>query len=103
MPPTLEVAGSDTNASLTVRGKGTGSVYLASSQANYVRANGATTTNAPAVYAEGSDTNIDLLLSGKGTGNVRFGTWTASGDTAVNGYITVKDAAGNTRKIATIA
>lgn len=36
-------------------------------------------------------------------GNVQFGTWTSSGAVSVNGYITIKDAAGNTRKLATIA
>lgn len=34
---------------------------------------------------------------------VRFGTWTSNADAPVNGYITVKDYAGNTRKLATIA
>jgi hypothetical protein len=47
--------------------------------------------------------NIDLTLTPAGTGVLKFGTWTSNADAAVNGYITVKDAAGNSRKLATIA
>jgi hypothetical protein len=42
-------------------------------------------------------------LTPKGTGNVRFGTFTVNADTAITGYITIKDAGGTTRKLATIA
>lgn len=93
----------DTNVSVNLRGQGTGSVFIGNSQANYARFNGASAGNTPAIYAEGSDTNIDLLLSGKGTGVVRLGSWTTNADAAVNGYLTIKDSAGNTRKLATIA
>jgi hypothetical protein len=48
--------------------------------------------------AVGSDTNIDLALTTKGTGVLRFGTYTA-GILAQAGYITIKDAAGNTRNL----
>lgn len=99
----FSVEGTGTNVDASLRGKGTGSVFLGNSQANYARVNGATAGNPTALYAEGSDTNIDLLLSGKGTGLVRVGAWTSNADAAVNGYITIKDAAGNTRKLATIA
>ena len=51
----------------------------------------------------GADANIDLRLQGKGTGVVRFGTWTSNADAAVNGYVTIKDSGGTTRKLATIA
>ena len=47
--------------------------------------------------------NIDLRLLPHGTGLVRFGTKTATGDVAVDGYVTIKDAAGNTVKLATVA
>lgn len=78
------------------------------------REEGSTTVNYPAfvaslttspvrIQAQGSDTNIDLELEPKGTGNVRFGTHTGGGDTTSNGYITIKDSAGNTRKIMTTA
>lgn len=36
-------------------------------------------------------------------GGLKFGTHTGNADAAVNGYITIKDAAGNSRKLATIA
>lgn len=75
---------------------------VASSQ-NYLSVFGAATTNTPAVAATGVDTDIDIELRPKGTGRVWLGTWTTNADTAVNGYITVKDSAGVIRKIATIA
>jgi hypothetical protein len=59
---------------------------------------GAATGAAPSITATGSDTNIDIRLTPKGTGNVRFGTYTA-GILAQAGYITIKDAAGNTRNL----
>jgi hypothetical protein len=70
---------------------------------NYLAVTPAVTTGSPALGAVGSDTNIDLLLQGKGTGLVRFGTHTGGADTTSNGYITVRDAAGNTRKLMTTA
>ena len=63
----------------------------------------AATGATPAFAAEGDDTNIDIELRPKGTGRVWIGAWTTNDDTAVNGYITVKDSTGITRKIATIA
>ena len=53
--------------------------------------------------AEGASSNIDVFLATKGTGVLRFGTWTSNADAAVNGYVTIKDAGGTTRKLATIA
>lgn len=61
------------------------------------------TTTPVIVQASGTDANIDLQLNPKGTGNVRFGTFTVNADAPVTGYITVKDAAGNARKLAVIA
>jgi len=69
---------------------------------NKVTLSGAATGSPPSIAATGTDTNIDLTLTPKGTGNVRFGTLTASGDAAVSGYITIKDAGGTTRKLAVI-
>lgn len=43
----------------------------------------------------------DIVLSP--TGNVKFGTHTGTGDVVSNGHITIKDAAGNTRKLMTTA
>jgi hypothetical protein len=39
----------------------------------------------------------------KGTGNVRFGTHSAIAAETVTGYITIKDSAGNTRKLAVLS
>lgn len=113
---TLNIAGASTNASLILAGKGTGSVYFrggdgtdilrgdrVASSVNYVAVTPAVTTGSPALSAVGSDTNIDLQLQGKGTGLVRFGSHTGGGDTVSNGYITIRDAAGNTRKLMTTA
>jgi hypothetical protein len=50
-----------------------------------------------------SASDKDLLLQTQGTGLVKFGTRTAGGDTVSNGYITIKDAAGNTVKLMTTA
>lgn len=78
--------------------------YRASASAvNYIDALSAPTGQGPQIGVAGSDTNADLRLTGKGTGVVRFGTWTSNADAAVNGYITIKDYAGTTRKLATIA
>jgi hypothetical protein len=53
--------------------------------------------------ANGTDANIDIWINPKGTGVLRVGTWTSNADAAVNGYVTIKDSAGSTRKLATIA
>ena len=68
------------------------------SAVNFLQVQGAATGGNPVISAQGSDTNIDLLLGGKGTGVVKFGTYTA-GVVAQAGYITIKDAAGNTRRL----
>lgn len=73
------------------------------SAANYISVGNNTAGAAPYLAALGSDTNIDFQISPKGTGVLRFGTWTSNADAAVNGYVTIKDSAGNTRKLATIA
>jgi hypothetical protein len=68
------------------------------SAVNYVNVIGAIATASPSLAAAGSDTNIDLTLTPKGTGVLKFGTYTA-GILAQAGYITIKDAAGNTRNL----
>ena len=52
--------------------------------------------------AEGLDTNIDVQFTPKGTGLVRYGTHTANPDAPITGFILIKDAAGNQRKLAVI-
>jgi len=49
-----------------------------------------------------STNNGDLYLA-PATGVVRFGTKTGTGDAVLDGYVTIKDAAGNTVKLATTA
>ena len=48
-----------------------------------------------------ADKNISLVPSG--TGKVKFGTFTGSGDVAVNGSISILDSGGSARKLATVA
>jgi len=114
LSPSLRGRGSDTNVGLGFDTKGTGAVTFTSNSFGstefQIFAGGAASwlgvasdATAPFINANGAAANIDVRLVPKGTGAVRFGTWTSNGDAAVNGYITVKDAAGNTRKLATIA
>jgi hypothetical protein len=79
--PNISVQGSDTNAALILRSKGTfacefqssaGTVLLqalpVASSVNYLRVSPAVTGGDPVLSAQGSDTNIDLVLQPKGTG-----------------------------------
>lgn len=78
-------------------------VTVTTAAVNYLNAQSSTAGNALQLSASGSDTDIDLQLTPKGAGNVRFGTHVGSGDVACNGYITIKDAGGTTRKLMTTA
>ena len=115
-PPTLDSVGTDTNIDSIARTKGTGSWKATNTGGNtlLVAGGGTSLVNFPQVQASaagaavqyqvlGSDTNIDLQLTPKGAGNVRFGAFTVNADAPITGYITVKDAAGNVRKLAVIA
>lgn len=89
---------------ITAEGASLFTVNKAANAVNGVAVFAGATTSAPNISAISSvDTNVDLRLSGKGTGVIRFGTWTSNADAAINGYITIKDSAGNVRKLATIA
>jgi hypothetical protein len=109
--PSLTVQGSDTNAALNLASKGLSNIVLvsngviaatalnlSSAAVNYISLRGNTTGNAPSIVATGSDANIDFYLQTTGTGVLQFGTYTA-GIVAQAGYITIKDAAGNTRRL----
>lgn len=114
--PTISSQGSDADINLKFVAKGAGSIsfFTNTSQlqfrvlhtggtiVNYTTATGSATGAAPAFSVAGTDTNIDLALTPKGTGLVRFGTLTATTDTAISGYITIKDSGGTTRKLAVI-
>lgn len=110
----MRARGADTNVGMNFDVKGAGDFIFTSGQfgrTNFKIYGSAGTdylatdavTGAPYLAAEGASANIDIPITPKGTGVVRFGTWTSNADAAVNGYITIKDAAGNTRKLATIA
>lgn len=114
----LDVTGSDSgvNAFMVTKGIGvwnfcTGSssgnrqlqIGHVASAVNYLYLTGAATGNAVTVSAAGSDSNIDFAITPKGTGNVRFGTHSAIAAETVTGYITIKDSAGNTRKLAVLS
>jgi hypothetical protein len=57
------------------------------------------------LYSDGTDATIDASgdLYLNPTGNVKFGSHSAIGAETVTGYITIKDAAGNTRKLAVVS
>jgi hypothetical protein len=73
------------------------------SAVNFAQITGSATGNAVTASAAGSDSNIDFAITPKGTGNVRFGTHSAIAAETVTGYITIKDSAGNTRKLAVLS
>jgi hypothetical protein len=82
------------------------SVFLISHQptnVNRLQAVSNDTGNPPTLSAAGTDTNIDLSLNSKGTGRVRYGTHVANADAPISGYIEIKDASGNIRKLAVIS
>lgn len=92
--------------SLGAQAGSTGEILRATrngSAVNYVNVTGGAAGANPGLSAAGADANLDLNLNAKGSGVLKFGTWTSNADAAVNGYITIKDAAGNLRKLATIA
>ena len=74
------------------------------SAVNFVELANAVTGSPAEVRARGSDTFIDLMLTPRGSGGrVRYGTHTATSDTAVTGYIEIKDAAGTVRRLAVVS
>ena len=73
-------------------------VPVVASSANWMAIQAATATNAPSISAQGTDTDIDLALYTKGAGSLKFGTYTA-GALTPTGYITIKDANNNVRRL----
>jgi hypothetical protein len=106
--PTITSQGSDTNINLSLSPKGAAVVAVSSelrvatAAVNFFQMYGSGSGSGPVFASIGSDTNIDLTLTPKGTGNVRFGTHTGTADTAVSGYIEIKDSGGTIRKLAVI-
>lgn len=115
--PILTAQGSDTNTGIVIAAKGTGHIGFYSgggsrlnvniidvaSSVNYIEFAGAATGSGVEVRARGSDADIDLKLEPKGSGRVRFGTHSALAAETVTGYITIKDSAGNDRKLAVVS
>ena len=115
--PGFAATGSDVSVSSAFTTKGTGAHFFSTntygslalaivhtaSAVNYAQITGAATGNAPAFSVAGSDSNIDFALTTKGTGVLRFGTHSALAAETVTGYITIKDSAGNTRKLAVVS
>ena len=112
--PVISTQGSDTNVILNIASKGNASIIFNANSAeqfrtgavasavNSLQLNGATTGNSPSLQARGTDTDIDLTFTPKGAGYIKFGTLTATADTAISGYITIKDSGGTLRKLAVI-
>jgi hypothetical protein len=90
--PVLSIQGSDTNAGLAIRAKGSGFITLGqdstsqfgvsrtASAVNYLLASGSTAGNAITLSSFGSDTNISQVFQSKGTGAIDL----AAGSSGVN-------------------
>lgn len=109
----VQVGTAGANSSMAVndnviRFRGAGSANLLemahqTSAVNYLQVINRATGSAPRITATGTDTNVDMELVCKGSGVLRFGTYAAIAAEALAGYITIKDAAGTSRKVAVIA
>ncbi len=73
------------------------------SAVNYLAITNSATGGGVTIGAAGTDTNINIALTPKGTGTLKFGTYTAKGAEAFDGFITITDAGGNARKLMTCA
>lgn len=69
---------------------------------NHLTVGGSATGDPLSIVADGLDANVDIAITPRGTGLLKFGAHTGSGDVAISGFITIKDAAGNNRKLAVI-
>jgi hypothetical protein len=114
--PGITVRGADANIALAISSKGTGALSFltnAYTDKQFEISHLANATsflsvrgdafNQPAITANGAAADIDIRLIPKGAGLVLLGPWVTNADAAVNGYVTIKDAAGDVRKLATIA
>lgn len=86
-----------TNGLFPTRAQQLAILHTASS-VNFLTVAGGAAGNAVSLGVLGSDAAIDIGINPKGAGLLKFGTYTA-GILAQTGYITVKDAAGNTRNL----
>lgn len=110
--------GTDAVISTDIYSKSTGAVRLmshggtgenlrivppASAPTDYLTIAGSTGGTIATIGTAGASSNIDIRFLPKGTGVMRFGAFAASGDVAINGYVTIKTDDGVTRKLATVA
>jgi hypothetical protein len=98
--------GAATGLSLSPAGGGASVVidYVAST-VNYIELISAA-AGTPALVtfgAGGSSANIDIAITPKGTGVLKFGTYSAKGAEAFDGFISIKDSGGTARKVMTCA
>jgi hypothetical protein len=70
---------------------------------NYFSLHNGAAGSAARILAAGEDANIDARIDPKGTGVIRYGTHAAVTTETLSGFITIKDAAGNTRKLAVVS
>jgi hypothetical protein len=106
----ISVQGSDTNASLNIQSKGTGSINLIDGSTSTILrglravASGDTFLDIQRnvgfvdLIANSGVTNGDIRFTPKGTGNVRFGTYTGTILTPT-GYVEIKDSGGTVRRL----
>lgn len=91
--------GDSTAAAETERGNiGSESLRVYNNSSNHIRITDG--TNEYAICIVGGDIMLNRI---SGSGVLRLGGWNSNADAAVNGYITIKDNNGVTRKVATIA
>lgn len=113
--PFLAAQGADTNIPVRFAAQGLGSVTLAqgttpvfiatsysAAAVNHLVLEARETGSGPVLRMTGPDTNIDLNLRPKGSGTVSFGAFTAAAGAAVAGYIEIKDATGQPRRLAVV-
>lgn len=86
--------------------RGNETVRIVNGSDNHIRITDGTHEWAVRITAADGTLRLDRI-AGTGFlmlgGDVQFGDFTSSADAAVNGYVAIKDAAGNVRKLATIA
>jgi hypothetical protein len=92
--PSVASVGTDTNVTLDVNAKGSGSVNIAKHRINYVNVSGNNSLNDPVIQAVG-EANVNLRLAGSGTGSIYLPTnrnnfvQVVGSNTASNGGATI--------------
>jgi hypothetical protein len=118
LPVSFGAFGTDTNVSVDIFSKAQGVIRLMShggigenlritppvnAPTDYLTVQGSAGGGVATIGVAGASADIDINIATKGVGLVRFGAFTSNADAPVNGYITIRDAGGTLRKLATIA